>query len=179
MNIVGRIEEDTRMREITGYDYQYYINEEGIVLRRLKTGRMKEVKTYLKKSNAKNYVRVCMIKDGKPKHVRLHRLLMCMFNPVDNMDQLQVDHINGDTTDNRLDNLRWVTDLTNQYNRPKHLQPKALECVNKYTGEKLFFNSKRKACKYFNVTDTVISNAIRGKSVKLSDWHIKIKESTT
>ena len=179
MNIVGRIEEDTRMKEITGYDYQYYINEKGIVLRRLKTGRMKEVKTYLKKSNAKNYVRVCMIKDGKPKHVRLHRLLMCMFNPVDNMDQLQVDHINGDSTDNRLDNLRWVTDLENQYNRGEVLQPKALECVNKHTGEKLFLNSKPKACKFFNVSDTVISNAINGNSIKLSDWHIKIKEPTT
>lgn len=167
------------MKEIIGYDYEYYISEEGVIVRRLKTGKLKEVTPFLKKAKSNYYVNVSLIKDGRPRHIKLHRLLMCMFNPVDNMDQLQVDHINGDTTDNRLDNLRWVTDLTNQYNRPKHLQPKALECVNKYTGEKLFFNSKRKACNYFNVTDIVISNAIRGKSIKLSDWHIKIKEVTT
>lgn len=167
------------MKEIKGYDYQYYINEEGEVLRRLKTGRLKEVNSYLKKSNTNCYVNVSLIKDGKARHVKLHRLLMSIFKPTVNMNQLQVDHINGDTMDNRLVNLRWVTDLDNQYNRAKHLQPKPLECVNKYTGEKLFFNSKRQACNYFNVGNIVISNAINGKSIKLSDWYIKIKESTS
>lgn len=38
-----------------------------------------------------------------------HRILMEVFNPIDNMHEMTVDHINGVRTDNRLENLRWVS----------------------------------------------------------------------
>ena len=39
---------------------------------------------------------------------RVHRLVLETFEPVDNMELLSVDHINGIRTDNRLENLRWM-----------------------------------------------------------------------
>ena len=54
------------------------------------------------------YIRVCLRKNGERKYYSLHRLIAETFieNPF---DLPQVDHINGNTTDNRTDNLRWVT----------------------------------------------------------------------
>ena len=34
---------------------------------------------------------------------------MLMFAPVEGCDKLEVDHINTNKDDNRLENLRWVT----------------------------------------------------------------------
>ena len=38
----------------------------------------------------------------------LHRIVVQSFNPVENFDEMTVDHINGIRTDNKLNNLRTV-----------------------------------------------------------------------
>src|SRR5882672_2771828 len=50
-------------------------------------------------------------KNGKSFHIHLHRMIM--GNPPKNMD---VDHINGDTLDNRRENLRICTHAENARN---------------------------------------------------------------
>lgn len=52
--------------------------------------------------------------NGVQKTIRLHRYLM---TPTKN---LQVDHINGNTLDNRRENLRICTQKDNTRNRKKH-----------------------------------------------------------
>lgn len=46
-------------------------------------------------------------------HFGIHRLLMIAFSPVEDMENLQVNHIDGDKTNNNLNNLEWCT---TQYN---------------------------------------------------------------
>ena len=43
-----------------------------------------------------------------PKLEKIHRLVLQTFNPTKDKS-LQVNHLNGDKSDNRLDNLEWVT----------------------------------------------------------------------
>lgn len=43
------------------------------------------------------------------KQVLVHRLILSTFNPIENMNRYDVNHINGDKLDNRLENLEWCT----------------------------------------------------------------------
>lgn len=54
------------------------------------------------------YLKVVLCKDGKPKTFRVHRLVAEAFIP--NPDNIpQINHKDEDKTNNRVDNLEWVT----------------------------------------------------------------------
>lgn len=46
---------------------------------------------------------------GDRQNIGVHRLVMETFNPIPYSEDYYVDHINGKRTDNRLENLRWVS----------------------------------------------------------------------
>ena len=94
--------------DVKGYEGLYKINRNGDVMR---YGRVR--KPALGNSG---YKEVVLCKDGKPKHYLIHRLIMLHFVP--NPDNLKcVDHINRIKTDNRIENLRWVSKSDNSINR--------------------------------------------------------------
>lgn len=68
------------------------------------------------RKNTKGYLRVGLCKNGKVKRFRVHRLVLFMFNPDGYFGNAEVDHINTIRTDNRVENLRWVTHKENQNN---------------------------------------------------------------
>jgi hypothetical protein len=55
------------------------------------------------------YREVCLSENGKAKSYLVHRLILSTFYPRKDMDKLDVNHLNGDKTDNRLINLEWCT----------------------------------------------------------------------
>ena len=92
----------------------------GRIQRLLKSNNVKEVKG----TNMKGYLR---IKIGDKKYL-CHRIIYKAFNPEWELQSpLQIDHINRDRKDNRIENLRLVTNQQNQFNknakgyRPNHI----------------------------------------------------------
>ena len=54
------------------------------------------------------------LSNGKKRTFRLHRLVMMAFSPIENIDEFEVNHKDGNKLNNRLDNLEWCTSSENQ-----------------------------------------------------------------
>lgn len=53
------------------------------------------------------------VKPGKRKWFLIHRLVLSTFQPVANMEQLEVNHKDEDKSNNQINNLEWVTSKEN------------------------------------------------------------------
>lgn len=68
--------------------------------------------------NKEGYKRVSLYHEGRRKTFNVHRLVAQAF--IDNPENKPVvDHINHDTTNNMIDNLRWATVSENGMNQKK------------------------------------------------------------
>lgn len=111
------MKEEIEWKDIKGFEGIYQISNTGLVrsldriigLCRYK-GKMKSV--YI---NAMGYQCVTLCKNKHSKAYTIHRLLAEAFIPNPEKKPC-VDHINTITTDNRLENLRWVTYKENTRN---------------------------------------------------------------
>ena len=61
--------------------------------------------------------------DGQRDHYFVHRLVMLAFDPNPNADNLEVNHENGITSDNKLANLTWATHRQNIQHYVRVLKP--------------------------------------------------------
>ena len=89
---------------VTRYGYKYYATEDGHIysehLKRI-------ISEYTDKDGYKK-VRLSN-GDGSRKVYSVHRLILETFCPCENSNNLQVNHIDGDKTNNCISNLEWVT----------------------------------------------------------------------
>jgi hypothetical protein len=68
----------------------------------------------IKSAVHKGYLHIVLINSvGKRVKSRLHRLIALTFIPNPE-DKPQVDHIDGDSLNNKIENLRWCTNQENQ-----------------------------------------------------------------
>ena len=102
-------------KSVKGYEGLYEISNYGRVksLNYRRWGIPQILKLHAKQGN---YVKVGLCKNGKRKYYRVHRLVAIAFLPQPQEGQTQVEHLNCDTRDNRVQNLRWSSPQGNMAN---------------------------------------------------------------
>ena len=84
--------------------------------------------------NGRGYMKLNRIVDGKPKTFLVHRIVAAAWlEPPLFEEQTQIDHIDGDKQNNRVENLRWVTPKENCKTRTR-LRCRRVVAVNVKTG---------------------------------------------
>ncbi len=74
----------------------------------------------------KGYHRVGLMIGKQRKFFQVHRLVLEAFNPIKNSDKLQVNHIDGNKDNNKLENLEWCDgsyNMKHSYDTKVHIPP--------------------------------------------------------
>jgi len=113
----------------------------------------------MRESIANGYVQVGLNDRPYFKHVLVARQFITNSNPLLNTE---VDHMNHERSDNRIENLRWVTKSQNQLNKLSHhgvtyeyidTLPDDARPINNYNGYELdgyTFSNETQLCYYDN-----------------------------
>lgn len=132
------------------------------------------------KLNPSGYYCIALCKDGKYKYINIHRLVAIAFIPNPN-NLPQVNHIDEDKTNNRVDNLEWCTAQynTNYGNRTQKAaksnsiaqkgkcRPKRYKKINQKDMNGVFikqYESITAASKENNIPQSLISGCLMGKT---------------
>lgn len=126
--------EEFKILEIRGMIYK--ISNMGKIY-----GKRGEIKQRLNKDG---YCEVTIGKQGMRTSMRVHRLILMAFKPCDNMEELETNHIDYNRTNNRLDNLEWVTHIENvrHSSNEGHYKENTIGCKNgraNYSEEEIVF----------------------------------------
>ena len=138
-----------------------------------------KIRHYKAKNIAKNkkqtgYLEVALpVEKGKRIYRTIHRLVLMTFNPIDNMDKLEVNHIDENKENNSLENLEWVTSKENcNYGDRNNKVSKNGLRYEVYCKEldKTFY-SQKEAAEYIGVTPATMSEYTSGKKNPKNGYH--------
>ena len=180
------------MKDIVGYEDLYKIDDNGNIYSMPRKGTIRTIKIISQRKNKYGYMQVVLMKNNKMKTFLVHRLVATTFIPnVNNLPQ--INHIDGDKSNNNVNNLEWCTvsyNTKHAYNKNlngfrdianKNLQKinseksyNFIQITNQY--ETKIFNSTEDASKYLNTHRDNITRAFR-KNQKCKGYNIICKRT--
>ena len=182
-------------KPVVGLEGRYEVSNTGLVrsVMRLTTttngqARMYQAKIIKPCTNRGGYHHVCLWDNSSGSGHRVHRLVMMAFSANDNHANLDVNHIDGDKTNNHISNLEWVTRGENHKHRYQilgqkhsfvgrvgkmHARSKPVVGVHLQTGDHVFFESASQASIAMNMCVSKICACARGqiKTHKKYAWN--------
>lgn len=136
-----------------------------------RTRKGRELKQYVDRYG---YMKVVLLKDGKPNYFTVHRLVATAFVEKDEQRNT-VNHIDCNTQNNNADNLCWVTNREN-IDYSHNLGRQRLNAVpivaTSPKGETHRFTSQHEAARVIGVRQSAVSRALCGAKRKLNGWEI-------
>ena len=114
-----------------------------------------------------NYMLVTLRNSGFQKASKVHQLVMEAFNPNLTGKVLEINHIDGNTQNNKLCNLEWVTHKENLQHASKHHLLSTYKPINQYDLNGNFikrWDSMNEARDFYGFGINSLRNACKRKS---------------
>ena len=161
---------DEIWQSVDGYEGLYLVSTYGRVLSAPRSGTKKEWH-FLTPHFVAGYVQYQPVKDNKKKEYKAHRLVAKAFLPNPD-DKLEVNHIDGDKHNNRIDNLEWATTSENQVHA-HYVLGKGIKAIKQLARNGNYirtWRSIKEASATLGIDASDISNASRGKRLSAGGY---------
>lgn len=140
------------LKDIKGYEGIYKVNKKGEIFN--KVGKKRKI---CNNGKGAGYYFVRLTKNGKSKNKYIHRILAEAF--IGNINKKVINHINGISTDNRIENLEIVSQKQNIHHYWNFIKNKYILCME--TG--IFYNSISEAAKSVSMPKQTLGNQLIGR----------------
>lgn len=170
-------------KSIEGYEKSYEISSCGRIKskdRKIIDGRNLKGKLLKGGSYPNGYRFMNLRKNGVNKSHLIHRLVAKAFIPNPNNYPV-VNHLDGDKSNNKLENLEWCTQADNLYHAVKTNQMESIckirrKVTIKHNDKKIMFDTMKDASEFFGFTRTWLNSQIRkhGCTFKYQGYDIQV-----
>lgn len=159
--------ENEEWKDVIDYLDLYQVSNLGRI-KSMKTGRiLKNIR------NIEGYLTINLFKDGEGTNLRVHRLVAQAFIPNPE-NKPEVNHIDENKTNNRVDNLEWVTrGENNTHGTITERTCKKTRAIDIFNGEYVDYPSQIECSRQLKIPQSSVNACVNGKRLLVGNYMIK------